>query len=108
MLDRYPLEQLGVEKRSTAGAVLMVPPLVEIGDVSVVEKEGLLESSLSLFSLENQPQTCGYQISLCVFDHCRQNLEHLQRFESRLLLLQGRLLLPLIHFREGHPGAGQR
>lgn len=49
-LNQYPLEQLGVEKRSMAGAVLMVPPLVEIGDVSVVEKEGLLESSLSLFS----------------------------------------------------------
>lgn len=48
--NQYPLEQLGVEKRSMAGAVLMVPPLVEIGDVSVVEKEGLLESSLSLFS----------------------------------------------------------
>lgn len=50
MQNQYPLEQLGVEKRSMAGAVLMVPPLVEIGDVSVVEKEGLLESSLSLFS----------------------------------------------------------
>lgn len=46
----YPLEQLGVEKRSMAGAVLIVPPVVEIGDVSVVEKEGLLESSLSLCS----------------------------------------------------------
>lgn len=47
---QYPLEQLGVEKRSMAGAVLIVPPVVEIGDVSVVEKEGLLESSLSLCS----------------------------------------------------------
>lgn len=46
----YPLEQLGVEKRSMAGAVLIVPPVVEIGDVSVVAKEGLLESSLSLCS----------------------------------------------------------
>lgn len=46
----YPLEQLGVEKRSMAGAVLMVPPVVETGDVSVVAKEGLLESSLSLCS----------------------------------------------------------
>lgn len=43
----HPLEQLGVEKRSMAGAVLIVPPVVEMGDVSVVEKEGLLESSLS-------------------------------------------------------------
>lgn len=108
MLDQYPLEQLGVEKRSMAGAVLMVPPLVEIGDVSVVEKEGLLESSLSLFSFENQTQTCVYQIALVVFGRRRKNLEHLQRFESSLLLLQGRLLLPFIHFREGHPGAGQR
>lgn len=33
-----------------AGAVLIVPPVVETGDVSVVEKEGLLESSLSLCS----------------------------------------------------------
>lgn len=33
-----------------AGAVLIVPPVVEIGDVSVVAKEGLLESSLSLCS----------------------------------------------------------
>jgi len=41
----YPLEQLGVEKRSMAGAVLMVPPLVDTGDVSVVAKDGLLESS---------------------------------------------------------------
>lgn len=41
------MEQLGVEKRSMAGAVLIVPPVVEMGDVSVVEKEGLLESSLS-------------------------------------------------------------
>lgn len=32
------------------GAVLMVPPVVEIGDVSVVEKDGLFESSLSLCS----------------------------------------------------------
>lgn len=47
---RYPLEQLGVEKRSMAGAVLMVPPVVETGDVSVVANEGLLESSLSLCS----------------------------------------------------------
>lgn len=47
---QYPLEQLGVEKRSMAGAVLIVPPVVEIGDVSVVAKEGLLESSLSLCS----------------------------------------------------------
>ena len=30
-----------------AGAVLIVPPVVEIGDVSVVEKEGLFDSSLS-------------------------------------------------------------
>lgn len=44
---QYPLEQLGVEKRSMAGAVLIVPPVVETGDVSVVAKEGLLESSLS-------------------------------------------------------------
>lgn len=108
MLDQYPLEQLGVEKRSMAGAVLMVPPLVEIGDVSVVEKEGLLESSFSLFSLGNQTQTCVYQMALGVFDHCRQSLEHLQGFEPSLLLLQGCLLLPFIHFREGHPGAGQR
>lgn len=108
ILDQYPLEQLGVEKRSMAGAVLMVPPLVEIGDVSVVEKEGLLESSLSLFSLENQTQRCVYQITLGVLDRRGQNLEHLQRFESSLLLLQGCLLLPFIHFREGHPGAGQR
>lgn len=43
----HPLEQLGVENRSIAGAVLIVPPVVEMGDVSVVEKEGLLESSLS-------------------------------------------------------------
>lgn len=56
ILDQYPLEQLGVAKRSMAGAVLMVPPLVEIGDVSVVEKEGLLESSLSLFSF-GKPNT---------------------------------------------------
>lgn len=28
-----------------AGAVLMVPPLVDTGDVSVVAKDGLLESS---------------------------------------------------------------
>ena len=33
-----------------AGAVLIVPPVVEMGDVSVVEKEGLLDSSLSLCS----------------------------------------------------------
>lgn len=29
------------------GAVLMVPPVVETGDVSVVAKDGLFESSLS-------------------------------------------------------------
>lgn len=46
----YPLEQLGVEKRSMAGAVLIVPPVVDIGDVSVVAKEGLFESSFSLCS----------------------------------------------------------
>lgn len=39
-----------MEKRSMAGAVLIVPPVVEIGDVSVVAKDGLLESSLSLCS----------------------------------------------------------
>lgn len=47
----YPLEQLGV-KRSIAGAVLMVPPVVETGEVSVVAKDGLLESSFSLCSWE--------------------------------------------------------
>lgn len=41
------MEQLGVEKRSMAAVVLIGPPVVEIGDVSVVAKEGLLESSLS-------------------------------------------------------------
>lgn len=50
MCKQYPFEQLGVEKRSMVGAVLMVPPVVEIGDVSVVEKDGLFESSLSLCS----------------------------------------------------------
>lgn len=49
-MKAYPLEQLGVEKRSMAGAVLMGPPVVETGDVSVVAKEGLLESSFSLCS----------------------------------------------------------
>jgi hypothetical protein len=44
------LEQLGVEKRSMAGAVLIVTPVVETGDVSVVAKEGLFESSFSLCS----------------------------------------------------------
>lgn len=48
--EHYPFEQLGVEKRSMAGAVVIVPPVVVIGDVSVVAKEGLLDSSLSLCS----------------------------------------------------------
>lgn len=49
-MNIYPLEQLGVEKRSMAGAVLIVTPVVETGDVSVVAKEGLFESSFSLCS----------------------------------------------------------
>lgn len=51
-----------------AGAVLIVPPVVEIGDVSVVEKEGLLESSLSLCSwgekLRLNPQATETQARL--------------------------------------------
>lgn len=70
MQNQHPLEQLGVEKRSMAGAVLMVPPLVEIGDVSVVEKEGLLESSLSLFSWEIIHKHGNHNV-LSIFDHCR-------------------------------------
>lgn len=50
MCKEYPFEQLGVEKRSMVGAVLMVPPVVETGDVSVVEKDGRFDSSLSLCS----------------------------------------------------------
>lgn len=45
-----PLEQLGVENRSMAGAVLMHAAVVETGEVSVVANEGLLESSFSLCS----------------------------------------------------------
>lgn len=108
---RHPLEQLGVEKRSMAGAVLMVPPLVEIGDVSVVEKEGLLESSLSLFSWEIERKH-GEHVAPPAppggFGRCGWSSEHLQRLEPRLLLFEGCLLLPLVHFSEGHPRAGQR
>lgn len=107
--NQYPLEQLGVEKRSMAGAVLMVPPLVEIGDVSVVEKEGLLESSLSLFSCAIKTQNTVTATPSAPSMAAGPGLgAHLQRFEPSLLLFQGRLLLPLVHFGEGHPRAGQR
>ena len=43
--------ELGVENRSMAGAVLMLPPVVETGDAAVVAKEaGFLDSSFSLCS----------------------------------------------------------
>lgn len=58
VIGQYPLEQLGVEK-SMAGAVLIVPPVVEMGDVSVVAKEGLLESSLSLCSWAREEAHCS-------------------------------------------------
>lgn len=54
-----PLEQLGVENRSMAGAVLMHAAVVETGEVSVVANEGLLESSFSLCSFlqkHNKPK----------------------------------------------------
>lgn len=105
----YPLEQLGVEKRSMAGAVLMVPPVVEIGDVSVVAKEGLLESSLSLCSWVREKLSFKHTgtINACLNVKLVKQQSHLQSFESSLLLFQSRLLLPLVHFSEGHPRAGQ-
>ncbi len=45
-----PLEQLGVENRSMAEAVLMYAAVVESGEVSVVANDGRLESSFSLCS----------------------------------------------------------
>lgn len=96
-----------------AGAVLMVPPVVEIGDVSVVEKDGLLESSLSLCSLirfkkqkrkQNLTTALNRKTSLQVQKDLFSDLEC---FESSLFLFESCLLLPLIHFSERHPCAGQ-
>lgn len=46
--SHHLFEVLGVEKRSMAAAVLMLPPVVETGDDAVVA--GFLESSFSLCS----------------------------------------------------------
>lgn len=105
--QQYPLEQLGVEKRSMAGAVLIVPPVVEIGDVSVVAKEGLLESSLSLCSWVSMEVQFKYTVNTYMFSEHQQHT-NLQSFESGLFFFESCLLLPFIHFSKRHPCAGQR
>lgn len=48
------LVELGVEKRSIAGAELMVPPIVETGEESVVTALGFFWSSFRRCSFDNE------------------------------------------------------
>ena len=112
-----------------AGAVLMLPP-VDTGDAAVVAEEvGILESSLRRCSLskgirsETQaplaPLTvlrAPTQIAwLCCAERvlrqmavALRNDTHLKSFQASLLLFQGSLLFPLVHFGEGYARVGQR